>query len=212
MSDSNSKQYILSIINCLTEESKLEKEAKDKEIKELKEKKIDIFSKELFQNLYWNLLYFYSTKKEESKSKPEEQIFLSKVFVELLQIIYESNYEIFYKEDLVKSILIFVVYSYNKTTYMNLETILNIFLNLDDILEECKSNKKIENEVSKFEEDIISTIKFLINKYSMDIEKTIKIDDEKPNFNQIISCLKKEKSNLPSYLSGFIDYNKQLII
>ena len=129
MSDSNSKQYILSIINCLTEESNLEKEAKDKEIKELKEKKIDIFSKDLFQNLYWNLLYFYSTKKEESKSKPEEQIFLSKVFVELLQIIYESNYEIFFEEDLVKSILIFVVYSYNKTTYMNLETILNIFLN-----------------------------------------------------------------------------------
>ena len=153
MSDSNSKQYILSIINCLTEESNLEKEAKDKEIKELKEKKIDIFSKDLFQNLYWNLLYFYSTKKEESKSKPEEQIFLSKVFVELLQIIYESNYEIFFEEDLVKSILIFVVYSYNKTTYMNLETILNIFLNLDDILEECESNKKIENEVSKFEED-----------------------------------------------------------
>ena len=211
MSDSNSKQYILSIINCLTEESNLEKEAKDKEIKELKEKKIDIFSKDLFQNLYWNLLYFYSTKKEESKSKPEEQIFLSKVFVELLQIIYESNYEIFFEEDLVKSILIFVVYSYNKTTYMNLETILNIFLNLDDILEECESNKKIENEVSKFEEDIISTIKFLINKYSMDIEKTIKIDGENPNFNQIINCLKKGKTNVPSYLSGFIDYNKQFI-
>ena len=36
MYDSTSKQYIQSIILCLKEESKLEEEAKSKEIKELK--------------------------------------------------------------------------------------------------------------------------------------------------------------------------------
>ena len=154
MYNSKSKEYIESIILCLKEESKLEEETKSKEIKELKEIKLDILSKDLFQTLYWNLLYFYSIK-EESKSKPKEQIFLSKELVELLQIIYESNSEKFFKDDLVKSILIFVVYSYNKTTYMGLESIFNIFLNLDDIFKDFKSNKDIEGEVLKFEEDII---------------------------------------------------------
>ena len=158
-----------------------------------------------------NLLYFYSTKKEEEfKSTPKEQIFLSKELIELLEIIYEFNYELFFKKDLVKSILIFVVYSYKKTIYMNLESILNIFLNMDDILNRCKSNKVIENEIMQFEENIIPTIKFLINKYSMDFEKTIQIDDEKPNFNIIINALTEEEQNLPFYLLGFIDYNKQL--
>ena len=50
--------------------------------------------------IYWNLLYFHSTKKEESKPKSEEQILLSKELVELLQIIYESNPEKFFKDNI----------------------------------------------------------------------------------------------------------------
>ena len=181
MSDSKSKDYIEKIIMCLKEESKLEEEAKSKETKELKEIKIDILSKDLFLNLYWNLLYFHSTKKEESKPKPEEQILLSKELVELLQIIYESNPEKFFKDNLVKSILIFVVYSYKKPIYMSLESIFNIFLNFENILEECISNKDLENEVLIFEKDIIPTILTLINRYKMDFGKNINITEENPN-------------------------------
>ena len=210
MYDSKSKDYIKSIIMCLKEESKLEEDVKRKEIKELKEIKIDILSKDLFLNLYRNLLYYHSKKKEESKPKPEEQIFLSKELVKLLQIIFELNSEKFFVDDLVKSILIFVVYSYNKTIYINLESIFNIFLNLDDILEDFKSSKVIEDEVLKFEEDIIPTIQTLINTYIIDFEKDIKITDKNPNFVQIINALKQEKINLPFYLFGFIEYNQLL--
>ena len=72
MSDSNSKQYILSIINCLTEESNLEKEAKDKEIKELKEKKIDIyFFKRSFSKfiLEFAILLFYKKRRIQIKTR-----------------------------------------------------------------------------------------------------------------------------------------------
>ena len=211
MSDSKSKDYIEKIIMCLKEESKLEEEAKSKETKELKEIKIDILSKDLFLNLYWNLLYFHSTKKEESKPKPEEQILLSKELVELLQIIYESNPEKFFKDNLVKSILIFVVYSYKKPIYMSLESIFNIFLNFENILEECISNKDLENEVLIFEKDIIPTILTLINRYKMDFGKNINITEENPKFAQIIISLTEEIDDLPFYLLGFIDYKKQLI-
>ena len=210
MYDSKSKDYIKSIIMCLKEESKLEEEVKRNEIKELKEIKIDILSKDLFLNLYWNLLYFHSKKKEEPKPKPEEQIFLSKELVELLQIIYESNPEKFFTDNLVKSILIFVVYSYNKTTYINLESIFNIFLNLNDILAKCKSNKDIEGEVLKFEEDIIPTIQTLINTYKMDFQKNIQLNVKNPNFVQIIDALNENEINLPYYLLGFIEYNELL--
>ena len=211
MSDSKSKDYIEKIIMCLIEESKLEEEAKSKETKELKEIKIDILSKDLFLNLYWNLLYFHSTKKEESKPKPEEQILLSKELVELLQIIYESNPEKFFKDNLVKSILIFVVYSYKKPIYISLESIFNIFLNFENILEECISNKDLENEVLLFEKDIIPTILTLINRYKMDFGKNINITEENPKFAQIIISLTEEIDDLPFYLLGFIDYKKQLI-
>ena len=210
MYDSKSEDYIKSIIMCLKEESKLEEEVKRNEIKELKEIKIDILSKDLFLNLYWNLLYFHSKKKEEPKPKPEEQIFLSKELVELLQIIYESNPEKFFTDNLVKSILIFVVYSYNKTTYINLESIFNIFLNLNDILAKCKSNKDIEGEVLKFEEDIIPTIQTLINTYKMDFQKNIQLNVKNPNFVQIIDALNENEINLPYYLLGFIEYNELL--
>ena len=210
MDDSKSKDYIEKIIMLLKEESKLEKEVKSKEIKELKEIEIDILSKEFFLNLYWNLLYFQSTKKEESKPKSEEQIFLSKELVELLQIIYESNPEKFFKDNLVKSILIFVVYSYKNPIYMSLESIFNIFLNFEYILVECKSNKDLENEVLKFEKDIIPTIQTLINRYKMDFQKNIKITEQNPKFEQIIISLTEEINDLPLYLLGFINYTMQL--
>ena len=209
MSAYEPQQYIELIIQYLKDEKKLQEKVKSEELKELKEIKIDIFSNALFQQLYWNLLYFYTIKKENSK--PKEQEFLLTEIVELLQIIFESNSSYFFKSDIVKSMLIFAVFSYKETIYMNLESILKIFLKIEDILERFKSNKEIEKEVLKFEVDIIPTIKSLINKYSMDFERPIKITSEKPNFNDLITVLKDEDdtNKLPFYLSGFINYNKQ---
>ena len=71
MSDSNSKQYILSIINCLTEESNLEKEAKDKEIKELKEKKNRYIFKRSFSKfiLEFAILLLYKKRRIQIKTR-----------------------------------------------------------------------------------------------------------------------------------------------
>ena len=88
-----------------------------------------IFSKNLYQQLYSNLLYFNTLKNETSKT--EEQKFLLTEIVELLWIIYKSNSRWFFKSDLLKSLLIFVVHSYKEKIYMSLESIIELFLNLD---------------------------------------------------------------------------------
>jgi len=210
MSAYEPQQYIELIIQYLKDEKKLQEKVKSEELKELKEIKIDIFSNALFQQLYWNLLYFYTIKKENFK--PKEQEFLLTEIVELLQIIFESNSSWFFKSDIVKSMLIFAVFSYKETIYMNLESILKIFLQIEDILALFIPNKEIEKEVLNFEIDIIPTIKSLINKYSMDFERPIEITSEKPNFNDLIRVLKEENAlnKLPFYLLGFINYNSQL--
>jgi hypothetical protein len=65
---------------------------------------------------------------------------------------------------------------------MSLESIFNIFLNFENILEECISNKDLENEVLIFEKDIIPTILILINRYKMDFGKNIEITEENPTY------------------------------
>ena len=95
---------------------------------------------------------------------------------------------------------------------MSLESIFNIFLNFENILEECISNKDLENEVLIFEQDIIPTILTLINRYKMDFGKNIDITEENPKFAQIIISLTEEIDDLPFYLLGFIDYKKQLTL
>ena len=207
MSDLEPLQAIKLIIEYLQDDTRLKKEMHNKELKEFS---IDIFSKDLFQKLYWNLLYFNTLKKETSK--PEEQIFLLTEIVDLLRIIYKSNSSWFFKSDLVKSFLIFAVYSYKEKIYMSLESILEMFLNLESILKFI-SKKEIENEVLQFEIDIIPTIQSLINKYSMVSLNTIKITSEiseKPTFDDIIEALTEKESDLPFYLLGFLYYSNQL--
>ena len=148
MSDLEPLHAIKLIIECLQDDTKLKKEMNNKELKEVN---IDIFSKNLYHQLYWNLLYFNTLKSETSKT--EEQKFLLTEIVELLRIIYKSNSSWFFKSDLLKSLLIFVVYSYKEKIYMSLESIIEMFLNLDCILKFI-SKKEIENEVLKFEIDI----------------------------------------------------------
>ena len=148
MSDIEPLKAIELIFSYLKDESKLKEIIINKGLKEIK---IDIFSKDFYQQLYNNLLYFYTIKKE---NKPKEHQFLLTEIIEILQIIYESDSSIFFKSNVVKSMLIFIVYSYKETIYMSIESILKIFLNFEDILEEFKTNKVIENEVLKFETDI----------------------------------------------------------
>lgn len=92
---------------------------------------------------------------------------------------------------------------------MNLESILEMFLNLGNKLQFI-SKKEMENEVLKFEIDIIPTIQSLINKYSMDFLTPITITNEKPNFVDIIEALIAVETDLPFYLLGFINYSNQL--
>lgn len=61
MSDLEPLKAIKLIIECCQDDTKLKKEMNNKELKEVK---IDIFSKDLFHQLYLNLLYFTTRKKK----------------------------------------------------------------------------------------------------------------------------------------------------
>ena len=205
MSELESLKYIELIIECLKDESKVLKELENKELNELE---IDIFSGELYQNLYKNLLYFLTIK---SPIKFEEQKYFHSEIVNLLRIIYESNPRYFFERDIVKSMIIFDVYYIKDPIVINLEFILKIFLSNEKIIKYIPY-KLIENDILKFETCLVPIIKSLISKYEADYEKQIKIYNSAPKFRDIIEDLENcvsDDNTLPLYLIGFIKYENQ---
>lgn len=176
---------------------------------EPQEKDIDIFSKDLFESLYNNLLVFYKKYGKKNISTEEKKYFFSEI-LNLLEIICETSPDCFFDDEFCKSVLIYLIYSLKEEDNINIQTILKVFLNFENIIDEI-SSKKFDETVFEFENDIFPTIISLINRYESDFQKKLGDLPNNKNFHDIMKYLKKEKSNLPFYLKGFLVYKKQRI-
>lgn len=203
MSFSTSNDYIKLIIEGFKDVSKI---YKNRKAQELNEYEIDIFSKDLFQQLYNNMLCFCTSEKDNTNPNEVQNYFYLEI-ANILDIFHESNPQAFFYIDFLKSVLILLVYSLKTPIYINLEFVLKIFLGFEDIIS-CINNKTIDDDVCNFEEYIINTIDILDNKCIIDYEIDLDISNKRSNFNEIIACLILHKNGLPLYLLGFILYNK----
>ena len=94
--------YIKSIICFLKDESQITESKLNEEKKELE---LDISSESLFENLYHNLLFYYKLYIKKN-IKTEEQKYLFKEIVNILEIVYDSNSKDFIYDDQIKAVLI----------------------------------------------------------------------------------------------------------
>ena len=123
------------------------------------EKELDILSDKLFEQLYNNFRYFYVKNKTNKKNEEERYIFSE--LVNILHIIYESDSNCFDEDDFLKSVLIYLIYSFKKPMNINLEIALKIFFEFGNHMNDI-STKKIDKHLLKFEEEIIGTLKALV--------------------------------------------------
>ena len=178
-----------------------------KKDKELKEHELDIASNQFFQLLYNNMQVFY-TQYERKNINSEEQKFIFSEIFDILDIIYETDSNLFYGYDFVKSSLMYLIYSLKNPMNINIEIAVKIFLSFEKVIKRI-SNKKMDEYINKFEKDIVNTIKSLMNKcsgdYQINLDKFIKYQ----NLKEIMNYLDKYEDILPLYLKGFIEYCDQ---
>ena len=200
------EEYISLILNYLKNESKIPKKSDNEELKEYE---IDVFSPNFFANLCHNFIYFYQINKKQYISSEEQKYFFEEV-VNMLDIIHGESASDFLEDDFLKSILIYLVYSLKETRIDNIEFVLKIFFNLVNFLP-LENNNRINDEITKFENDIIETIQKLIKKFIYDFGVDLKISEVPNNYKDIMEYLKYlnrklKKEKLPLYLKGFIKY------
>ena len=200
------EEYISLILNYLKDESKIPKISDNEELKEYE---IDVFSPNFFANLYHNFIYFYQINKKQYISSEEQKYFFEEV-VNMLDIIHGESASDFLEDDFLKSILIYLVYSLKETRIDNIEFVLKIFFNLVNFLP-LENNNRINDEITKFENDIIETIQKLIKKFIYDFGVDLKISEVSNKYKDIMEYLKYldrklKKEKLPLYLKGFIKY------
>ena len=132
------KQYISLIIEHLKTYSQI-MEIDDDE--ELNEKDLDINSGNLFECLYYNLINFIKSNQNNNKVFSDIQKYLISEIVDILEILNEKKPNCFFKYDFVKSILIYLVYSFKTSINLNNENILKIFLSFNDLIESVSHRK-----------------------------------------------------------------------
>ena len=126
MSAFTSKDYINLIITYLKDDSKIPKNEMNEETKELK---INIFSDDLCEKLYHNMLFFIKLngmKKVENKL----QLYFFSEIINILDIINEEDSHNFFQFYFLKAVLIYVIYSLKNPINVNQEIVLKIFLGI----------------------------------------------------------------------------------
>ena len=203
MSTLTTNDYIRFIISFLKDESKIP-ETKMNEIK--MELELDLLSESLMEKLYNNMLLYYKLYQKKN-IKTDEQKYLFKEILSILEIIYDSNPITFIQCDQIKAALIYLINSLKTPLTVNPEEVKKIFLDFKDIFPNI-ANKTIENELSNFETEAIKIINKLNEIYYTDFN--IELDfTKKNNFNEIIAYLTAFQKKLPIYFKGFIKYNKE---
>ena len=203
LSHKSPKDYIELIVSYLKDESKIPKMDVDKETKEWE---MDIFSENLFEQLYHNFLYFYKNHQKKNITTEVQNYFFAEI-ANILDIIHEESSQSYFNNDFVKAILIYIIHSLKTPTAVNPEIVLKIFLGFEDILEDIQ-NQRIDCELTNFRKEIIDKIKQLKDIYYMNSNFYLNIPNEN-NLKEIISYLKNFSKCLPIYLKGFIEYNRQ---
>lgn len=202
------EKYISSILNYMKDETRIPK-IDDK--KELREYEIDVFSQNFFANLCHNYIYFYYINKKKYIVSEEQKYFFEEV-VDVLDIIHENFPSYFLENDFLIFVLIYLVYSLKETRIADIEFVLKTFFNLEDFLL-SENNNRINDEIIKFENDIIKTIKKLINNFIIDFKVDLENSEVPNNYKDIKEYLNDLYINssiksLPLYLKGFIKYSK----
>ena len=212
MSDFNENDYLSKIFSFLQEIENLDN---NNTIlidynPDLNEIDLDIQSKHLFKDIYNNLLYYYQLNETKNISSNEQKYFY-RALIDIIRIIYESNPDFFYQDDIIKTVLIYLINFFKESMAVNLEIVCKMFFCLQIIIENIESDK-IYNKVSQFETKVLVTIKSCLNKFIGDFEVEIKNLDKLDNFNKIIETLNSLKNiKKPFYLKGFIEYYKKPI-
>ena len=100
MSTLTTNDYIKFIISFLKDESKIP-ESKMNEVK--MELELDLLSESLMENLYNNMLLYYKLYQRKN-IKTDEQKYLFKEILSILEIIYDSNPITFIQCDQIKAV------------------------------------------------------------------------------------------------------------
>ena len=95
MSNEKEKDYLKKIFSILKNINNANS-ISPKYTEELKEKELNLLSKNLFEDLYNNLLYYYNSNGKNNISTNEQKNFYNALF-DILNIIYDSDSECFLK-------------------------------------------------------------------------------------------------------------------
>ena len=107
---------------------------------DLKENEIDISSKNLFKDLYINLLYYYKLN-QRTKIETEEQEYFYSALADIFFIIYESDPD-YCKESIeIKLSFIYLIDFFKESKLINLEIICKIFFNLKNCINNLNNKK-----------------------------------------------------------------------
>ena len=204
MSDLQDENYYLNEIFSFLKDIEGSKAILPDDDEKLKENKINILSEDLFEDLYYNLLYYYKSNGNK-KIESNEQKSLYKSLYELLSIIYESDITSF-RNSKVKLTLVYLIDFFRESKLINLEIVCNVIYNLKDIFSYI-TNNRIEDIICKFEVDAYKIAKqcciVFIGDSNVEIENFDKLD----SFGKIMHAIQKLCNvTIPFHLKGFIDY------
>ena len=203
---SKEKDFLYSIIYFLKDNSKISEIKNDEELKEID---IDMHQGNLFESLYHNLICFYKNYEDYNTIISEIQKYFRREITDVLVILYENRPKIFFENDFIKSVIIYLINSFKYRINIYPEFILNIFFGFMNLIKHL-SHSIINKEVENFETGIVNTIKSLINKYKIDYQKQLEIPKENHKFKNIISYLSEYTDYLPNYLGGFLEYSTMI--
>ena len=158
-------------------------------------------SENIFQQIYYNLLYFNKTGQKNKNNSKEQKYFYDEI-VNILNIIHEVDPNLFLEEDFLKGVFIYLISYYKESINISIEIVLKIFFEFSNLFTYI-THEKIEEEIHNFEKNIVETIKSLIDRYIGVNQIKIANLDKKDNF---VDLMKSIRDELPLYLDGFKDY------
>ena len=192
------QKYIDFIINFLNGNTK---EPENINFEKINETEIDVVSENIFQQIYYNLLYFNKTGQKDKNNSKEQKYFYDEI-VNILNIIHEVEPNLFLEEDFLKGVFIYLISYYKESINISIEIVLKIFFEFSNLFTYI-THEKIEEEIHNFEKNIVETIKSLIDRYIGVNQIKIANLDKKDNF---VDLMKSIRDELPLYLDGFKDY------
>ena len=178
----------------------------------LNEVELNIPSKDLYKDLYNNLLYYYQSNGKKYIETNEQKYFY-KALLDLFKIIYESNPYFFFNNDTIQLFFAYLINFFKEFTIVNIDIIFKIFFGLLDEFATIK-NDKIKKKVSEFENKAFNAIKSCLTPFIADLDIETGNIDKIDNFEEIINrliILKSKKVSIPFYLKGFMEYFNQSI-